>query len=347
MAPHKVAADFSFLIANAPFIAPEVVGGTGNITPFPINTYADVEEMFNEYVADNPINIKGSPHKDFWNMGYIEFTTGIAPQTNIKIADCQTPSSANSNIIAILRGQKPPNASYNPGQMPLGGPYFPEAQINNLANWIDNGCPDVITFGETVGIFSTTDPVRLDIGTLAMKENVPDTHESWATELVLRRLDVTTTALQLFAKQTMRGTSSGPREPAFKRVTVGVSFDQAAFGAASDWKTVPSIQIRCSLTAIRRAKATIAILRPQRCASCAPQVLSQVDRPRFIITVAAWHGNPSIFYRGITQSGPIMLIDTWCVGGRLALAGCRSMPFQHVESKACARAALHLAWPGR
>lgn len=187
-------ADFSFLIGNAPFTAPEVVGGTGNITPFPINTYADVEEMFNDYVADNPINIKGSPHKDFWNMGYDEFTTGMAPGTGIKIADCQTPSSENSNIIAVLRGINPlPNASYYPGQMPEGGPYFPAAQIDNLATWIDNGCPeygvDVITYGAPVGIFSTTEPVRLDIGTDAVKMNVPDTHKSWATELVITRLD--------------------------------------------------------------------------------------------------------------------------------------------------------------
>ena len=40
---------------------------------------------------------------------------------------------------------------------------------------------------------------------------------------------------------------------------------------------------------MRRARATIAILRPRRSASWAPHVLSHVDRPRFIMTVAAWH----------------------------------------------------------
>ena len=40
---------------------------------------------------------------------------------------------------------------------------------------------------------------------------------------------------------------------------------------------------------MRRARATIAILRPRSCASWAPHVLSHVDRPRFIMTVAAWH----------------------------------------------------------
>ncbi len=43
------------------------------------------------------------------------------------------------------------------------------------------------------------------------------------------------------------------------------------------------------MTAMRRARATIVILRPPRCASWDPHVLNPVDRPRFIMTVAAWH----------------------------------------------------------
>ncbi len=134
-------ADFSFLIANAPFTAPEVVGGTGNITPFAVNTYADVQKMFTEYVADNPVNINGSPHLAFWDMDYTFFTTMDAPNTGIKIVDCKL-GSKQSNLIAILRGETPPHASYNPGQMPQGGPYFPAEQIDNLAAWIDAGCTE-------------------------------------------------------------------------------------------------------------------------------------------------------------------------------------------------------------
>ena len=131
-------ADFSFLLANAPFNAPEVVGSTvGNITPFAINNYADVEEMFNGYILDNPINIANSPHGAFWNKGYVNFTTGEA--YGQKIADCQTPSSANSNIITILQG---PLTSAGIPEMPAGGPYFPQEQVDNLAAWIDKGCPE-------------------------------------------------------------------------------------------------------------------------------------------------------------------------------------------------------------
>lgn len=43
--------------------------------------------------------------------------------------------------------------------------------------------------------------------------------------------------------------------------------DQLIFGAASGWNLVPSTQIRCRMTAMRRTKATMARLRPRRLAS--------------------------------------------------------------------------------
>jgi hypothetical protein len=137
-------ADFSFLLVGAPFAAPEVVGATiGNITPFPVKSYADVQKMFNEYVSENPINIAGSPHNAFWKKDYTFFTTMDAPNTGIKIVQCG--SSANSNLIALLRGDKPPHAKRDPGRMPAGGPYFPDEQINYLAAWVDAGCPETET----------------------------------------------------------------------------------------------------------------------------------------------------------------------------------------------------------
>lgn len=66
---------------------------------------------------------------------------------------------------------------------------------------------------------------------------------------------------------------------------------------------------------MRRARATIAILRPRRWASCAPQVLSQVDRPRFIMTVAAWHNarlkltSPALVMPPDTSRSPDWLRD--------------------------------------
>lgn len=82
---------------------------------------------------------------------------------------------------------------------------------------------------------------------------------------------------------------AGPRRPAIRQATGGLIGDQAMFGAASGWNTVPSTQIRWRMTAMRRARATIAIFLPRRWASWAPHVRSHVERPRFIMTVAAWH----------------------------------------------------------
>lgn len=48
---------------------------------------------------------------------------------------------------------------------------------------------EIINFNEPIGVFSSTKEVRLDIGTRAVKENVPADHNSWATRLVVKRVD--------------------------------------------------------------------------------------------------------------------------------------------------------------
>lgn len=47
----------------------------------------------------------------------------------------------------------------------------------------------IIEYGKKIGVFSEDGKVRLDIGTDAMKKNVPASHDSWATRLVIKRLD--------------------------------------------------------------------------------------------------------------------------------------------------------------
>lgn len=92
------------------------------------------------------------------------------------------------------------------------------------------------------------------------------------------------------------GTASpwGPRRPALRQASTA-AFDLAnggqadmAAGGTSDWNTVPSLHIRCRIDPIRRASATIARFAPLRFATCAAQLLSHDERPRFIMTVAAW-----------------------------------------------------------
>jgi len=88
------------------------------------------------------------------------------------------------------------------------------------------------------------------------------------------------------------GTASlgGPRRPAVSRATGGDSVRQATFGVEPlERNSASSTHIRCRMTPIRRANATIARFDPRRRATCAAQVLSHVARPRCIMTVAAWH----------------------------------------------------------
>ena len=44
-------------------------------------------------------------------------------------------------------------------------------------------------WNQVVGVFSEDGKWRLDIGEAAMKKNIPASHNSWATRLVLKRLD--------------------------------------------------------------------------------------------------------------------------------------------------------------
>ena len=63
----------------------------------------------------------------------------------------------------------------------------------------------------------------------------------------------------------------------------------ACLTRTSDRKVVPSVHIRCRITLMRRARATMARFAPRRRATCTAHALSHVERPRCIITVAAWH----------------------------------------------------------
>ncbi|MEQ4616765.1 MAG: ETX/MTX2 family pore-forming toxin [Corticimicrobacter sp.] len=46
-----------------------------------------------------------------------------------------------------------------------------------------------LNYGSIVGVFSSDGRLRLDIGTWGLKKNIPANHDSWATRLVIRRLD--------------------------------------------------------------------------------------------------------------------------------------------------------------
>ena len=116
-----------------------------------LNSFADVQAFFNNFIKDNNINITKAPHLAFWNtLSYKDFVTGSVP--NVFWPNSTTPVSIlckgngpQSNIIYALSGTTgtpwDPNTGDFP-QMPPGGPYFTSAQIQELSDWISAGCPE-------------------------------------------------------------------------------------------------------------------------------------------------------------------------------------------------------------
>jgi hypothetical protein len=116
-----------------------------------LNSFADVQAFISQVLTTNGEDASGAPHKDFWNtLTYEQFTNkdNQPNQGNVPGVDSVqilvVGDSKNSNIIQALRGQGlfDPNTGQYP-QMPAFGPtYFTEDQIDEIAAWIDNGCPE-------------------------------------------------------------------------------------------------------------------------------------------------------------------------------------------------------------
>jgi hypothetical protein len=109
-----------------------------------INSFQDVQNFINQFLtaSDEMPDVPASPHKDFWNsLTYAQFTQGTVPGV---VDDNRNPvrilipgNSAASTIIQVLNG-----TSTVFDQMPADGPpFFSAAQVKELADWIDAGCP--------------------------------------------------------------------------------------------------------------------------------------------------------------------------------------------------------------
>jgi|SRR5579862_5548220 len=114
-----------------------------------LNSFADVQAFFNNFIAANNIDIAGAPHGAFWNNGYSDFVNGdvpnvVDPNTNLPIPILKKGDGAHSNIVYALSGTPgtlwDPNNPAGFGQMPAGGPYFSAGQIQQLSDWISAGC---------------------------------------------------------------------------------------------------------------------------------------------------------------------------------------------------------------
>jgi hypothetical protein len=110
----------------------------------------------NGILAQNKLasGVADAPHQNFWDkLSYTEFTTGNVPGVDsgpkppyriLVVGD-----GANSNIVMALQGKGPlfnkDNGEF--GRMPAnadppGMPYFTDAQIQPIIDWINRGCPN-------------------------------------------------------------------------------------------------------------------------------------------------------------------------------------------------------------
>lgn len=85
-----------------------------------------------------------------------------------------------------------------------------------------------------------------------------------------------------------RRVSARPDPPSCRlRVIGGFDAHAAAVSIRLKRNSVPSCHMRCRITPMRRARATVARLLPRRLATFHAHAVSQLGRPRFNITMAA------------------------------------------------------------
>jgi len=118
-----------------------------------LSSYAAVQEFIDGVLTRNGEagGVAAAPHKAFWStLSYDDFVHGNVPGVTDPATGGQVPilvvgNSAQSNLILSLRGQGPlfdPNTGAF-GQMPANGPpMFTVDEIQELADWVDAGCPE-------------------------------------------------------------------------------------------------------------------------------------------------------------------------------------------------------------
>jgi hypothetical protein len=106
-----------------------------------LNSYKDVQDLFNNFIAANQIPIDDSPHGAFWNdLTFDQFVKDDVPNVpGVKIL--VRGKSAESNLIKILKGPLTVG-SQQFRRMPGGGPFMSDEMIASLADWIDRNCPN-------------------------------------------------------------------------------------------------------------------------------------------------------------------------------------------------------------
>jgi hypothetical protein len=108
----------------------------------PITSYAQLQTFISQTMTALGASAQFAPHGEFWNdLSYEQFVNGNVPGVPgpaVKIL--VVGNSVGSAFIQALRGEGIFAGPFN--RMPSGGPYFTPAQIDEIAGWIDAGCPN-------------------------------------------------------------------------------------------------------------------------------------------------------------------------------------------------------------
>ena len=109
----------------------------------PLKSYAEVQAFIAKTLTDLGVDAQFAPHEVFWStLSYKDFVDGTVPNIPGAVKILVKGNSSQSTIIDALKGV----GLFKPGgrfrRMPAGGPFFSDAQIKEIADWIDGGCPE-------------------------------------------------------------------------------------------------------------------------------------------------------------------------------------------------------------
>jgi tyrosinase len=173
-----------------------------------ITRYEKVKQILDRGAADSSVDYDGLG--PFWHLPLAQFLqVEIHGVRMIATAEATAPScchggtadtpaesrSARSGLIRGLRGQTPFNGTQFP-RLPWGGQIVPEEEINFIAEWIDDGCPesDHQTSFNVSGTSAPTkieriDPANFEVGvrTFEVYEGSPNEYSYKYGELKQRQ----------------------------------------------------------------------------------------------------------------------------------------------------------------
>jgi len=109
-----------------------------------IKSFAQFQRHISDVMTALPADAIFAPHGNFWaDLTYDQVVNGNVPDIGgapVKIL--VKGDSAQSAIIQALKGLGIFAAGGRFRRMPAGGPFMSDAQIAEIASWIDDGCPE-------------------------------------------------------------------------------------------------------------------------------------------------------------------------------------------------------------